>query len=92
MSAKDIFGIVLIVVGAGVAPVGWRWLGSSWFWGGIVVLAAGLALVMNAARERSLREETRKGGGAGDYGNRDYLGGTSSASDHSGGDSGGDGE
>jgi hypothetical protein len=86
-------GIGLVIIGVTLAPLGYRWLGASWMWAGAIAGAVGFLLVLNAAREGEFLKEWRRG--PGDGGDRNYLGGTTSASfdsaDSGGGDGGGDG-
>lgn len=93
MNIKDVIGLVLCAVGIGIAIVGYRLLGLTWFWIGVAFDFVGLLLVLNEVRERKLLHELRYGRVAGDYGDRHYFSGSSSndfsdstSSDGGGGD------
>jgi hypothetical protein len=91
MGIKDVLGLLLSAVGIGMAALGYRLLGLTWFWIGAACLFFGLMLVLNEVRGRKLKREMRHGGGPGDYGNRNYLSGSSASdfSDAGAGDGGG---
>ena len=88
MRARDYLGFPLLVVGVSAIMLGHHWLGQTWFWLGVVVSAFGLAIISSGGLEEKIDRALRSHRGPGDYGNRDYHGGSSNS--HSG-DSGGDG-
>lgn len=91
MGVRDVLGLLLSAIGIGMAAVGYRVLGLTWFWIGAACLFVGLLLVLNEVRSRKFEREMRTGGGPGDYGDRHYISGSSSTDFASGsGDGGGD--
>jgi hypothetical protein len=91
MRARDYLGLPLLAVGISVAMLGQHWFGLLWFWGGVVVMAAGLAIVMSGGLEEKIDKALRSYRGPGDYGDTDYHGGHDyHGHDFGGGDGGGD--
>ncbi len=91
MRARDYLGYPLLAIGISGVMLGHHWLGLLWFWGGVVVIAAGLAIIMSGGLEEKINQALRSYRGPGDYGNTDYHGGTNkNTHDFDGG--GGDGD
>lgn len=72
--------------------LGHHWLGPVWFWLGVVVLAIGLTIISSGGLQEKIDKAIRSHRGPGDYGNRNYHGGSGSfgPGDSGGGDGGGD--
>lgn len=94
MRARDYLGFPLLAIGLSGVMLGHHWFGLVWFWLGVAVTALGLAIVSSGGLEERIDRALRSHRGPGDYGNRDYHGGSSDfhSSDSGGGDGGGGGD
>lgn len=93
MRARDYLGFPLLAIGTAVTTSGHHWFGLVWFWAGVPLIALGLLIVMSGGFEDKIDKALKSYRGPGDYGNRDYHGGSgASHSEGFGGDGGADGD
>lgn len=91
MRARDYLGFPLLAIGMSSAMLGQHWLGLLWFWGGFIVMAAGLSIIMSGGLEEKIDKALRRYRGPSDYGSTDYHGGpTSHGREFDGGSDGSD--
>ncbi|PXX43222.1 hypothetical protein [Undibacterium pigrum] len=79
MKIKDFLGVAFCSTGIIIGVIGYRLLGLQWYFGACALIVTGTLFIYSAERDRKLRKALEDV--PGDWGDRHYISGASSASD-----------